>query len=131
MHAAFIHQGTGHDPVIHKVAGDEPVIRVNIRLSTDHSLAVASTMGDDLIDPVHQPHSTTRDGQRLFDGQTAEQRSKAACQITLTQFVQLLSREPFPLQGYQILPVSRSDPGCRARVNQRSDNPFTSLKGGR
>ncbi len=83
MEAAFVHQGTGHDPVVHEVAGDEPVIGVNVRLGANQTLAVASSLGQKFHDPVHEVHQPTRNGQGAFQVEIAEGRAETARQVAL------------------------------------------------
>ncbi len=122
VQAAFVHQGAGHDPVVDEMAGDEPVVRVDIRLGPDDAHAVAPAAGSSLQDPVHQAHPAARmvrgrDGQAGKRGPKQPARSPGAEPSSWRVIA-------FQGHGHQFMPVRRTDAGRGAQIQGRADDPL-------
>ncbi len=61
MGAAFIHKSAGHDHVILEMAGQKPVIRMNIRLGPDRTESVSTTKRIERKNTVDQFHASARE----------------------------------------------------------------------
>ena len=78
MHAALIHQGPGHDVIVGKMAGQEPVIRMDVLFCADDSQPKTASRGIKVLDPVDHFHLASRASKRLFFIQSFKVRAKAA-----------------------------------------------------
>ena len=56
MGAAFIHKGPRHDHVIHEVAGQKPVVRMNIGFCTYQAESIATALRIECKNPVDKFH---------------------------------------------------------------------------
>ena len=128
MHAALVHQGARHDPVIYEVAGDKPVIRVDVRFGPDNADAAASPGRIELNDAMDEAHPVARNRQRPGQRQPGEQRPETTGQIAIAQSVELCRIVPFTRQGHQILPVSRADAGRGAQIQRGTDNTLAGVQ---
>ena len=61
---ALVHEGAGHDHVIHEMADEEPVVGADVRFGPDQAQAIAPTLGIELNDAVDQAHAAIGQMQR-------------------------------------------------------------------
>ena len=87
MGAAFIHQGAGHDHVVHKVACQEPVIRGDISLGLYQTLAESSSPGLQCNNAMDQPHPAAGQTHGLRQPDLFESIAEAGVRISLSQGV--------------------------------------------
>ena len=62
---ALIHQRSGHNHVIHEMAGQKPVIRMDVRFSPDPAESISPTLGIEFQNPVDQLHPAAWQPERF------------------------------------------------------------------
>ena len=63
MGAAFIHESSRHDHVIHEVTGQKPVIRMDIGLGPDQPQSITTANRIEQQDAVDKLHASPREPQ--------------------------------------------------------------------
>ena len=128
MHAALVHQGAGHDPVIDEMAGDEPVVRVDVCLGADESDPAAPALGVEFHDAVHELHPAAGYGQRAFQLYSLEKRPEAAGEIAVAQGVQLKGAVGGFLHLDQLFPVGGKNSGTGAQIESTAHDPLAGIE---
>ena len=81
---ALIHQCSWHDHVIHKMAGQKPVIGMDVRFSPNSAKPVSPAFGIELQNPVDQSHSAARQPERFGKFDANKVGAEAFGKITLS-----------------------------------------------
>ena len=105
VQAALEHQRAWHHAVIDKVAGEKPVVRMNVRLSTHQPQTKAPACRIKVRDAMHQLHAAIGQCDRMAQRQMRERVTKTRGQITRTQGVKLCRRITFHFDGREHVPI--------------------------
>ena len=107
MEAAFIHEGAGHDHIVAEMAGEEPVVGVDVGFGADLAESVAAALGFDGEDAVDEFHAAAREGERVGDGEIRELVAEAAGEIAGAKGVEPGVGDGFVGEGDDVAPVGR------------------------
>ena len=118
--------------VVTEVAGQEPVVRVDIRFRADHAQSEAASLGIDMGDAVHQLHESTRQclgPTRQHVGEPGEGGPEARHEIALPQrrdlsVVVCLARA----HGHELFPVRGADARSRLVVDLRAHDALARVE---
>ena len=122
MQAALVHQRAGHHLVVHEVAFDEPLLRLNIVLGADESDAEATAGRIEDGHAIHQPQHSRREFHRLLQRQIGEWGTEGGGQITAVECPDLVGVQGASFERDQRLPVGGTLPGHGESVEFRLDD---------
>ena len=127
MHAqrvqtALIHERARHHAVVHEMAGDEPVVGMNVRLATNQPEAKAPAARLQSFNAMHQSHPPTRQRHVLRQLQPGELFPEARNQIAFAQRVELLRRIRLHRHRHEVFPIRRALAGLRLELERGADD---------
>ena len=128
VQAAFIHQCAWHHLVVGEMAGQEPVVGLNVGFRHDTADSVPPSLGIELGHAVDQPHAISRDRQRAGHRQTRENLSERTDQITRTKCPQPFFVKSILPDGYQLTPIFGPDSRQLLFVDGTSDDSLTGIE---
>ena len=111
MGAAFVHEGAGHDHVVHEMADEKPVVGVDVRFGPDQAQTIAAALGVKFKDAVDQAHAAIGQMQSGRQADAGEPSAETAGQVAAAQGVHLVIRIGFPGHGHRRLPIHRTFAG--------------------
>ncbi len=106
--AAFVHQRARHDHVVHKMAGQKPVVRMDVGFGADDAHAETAARRVQLRHSVDQPHSAAGEAQAFGGTDAGERRSERRGQIAPAERVHGFIVVGFPDHGNQFRRFHRS-----------------------
>ncbi|GAK52904.1 hypothetical protein U14_04161 [Candidatus Moduliflexus flocculans] len=89
MQAAFVHQRPRHDLIVGKVAGQEPVVGMNVRLAANLAETKPPARRIEAENAVNELHAPARQSARIFQRQAREFCAETTRQIAAPQGVKL------------------------------------------
>src|SRR5947209_1168029 len=125
MQTALVHERAGHDLIIDEMAGQKPVVRMNVLLAADHAEPVSAALRLQPGDSVDQPQPfAARERERWREGKLGKRLAKAAAEVAVAQRVELALGVRFLPDRDQLFPRSK----CRkvkARYMGTPDDALT------
>ena len=118
MQAALEHQRARHHAIVNEVAGEEPVVWMNVRLANHNAHAEAPATRIKIRDAMHQLHAAAGQCDRLRQRQSCKRVAKAARQVARAQGLELFARVTFDGAAGEVLPVRRALAGHRFAVER-------------
>ena len=128
VQAAFEHQRARHDLIVNEVAGQKPVIGVDVGFTAHEAQTKAPACGVKMRDPVHQPHAVSGQGNRICDRQCSKSATKTRSQVTAAQRIELTFRITLDAHGNQLDPVGRTLAGHRLEIKRCAHHAFAGSK---
>ena len=111
------------------MAGQEPIVRVNVRFAANHAETVASAARIEAENAVNQLHAPARQAARIVQWQSGECRAETARQIAAPQGVKLRVAIRFnAAHRRERLPIRRRFARHSAQVHLRKHQPLAFFK---
>ena len=89
MQAAFVHQRSRHDLIVGKMAGQKPVVGMNVRFAANLAETEPPARRIEAENAVNKLHASARQAARIVQIQSRKLRAETAHQIAASQGVKL------------------------------------------
>ncbi len=128
VQAALVHQRPRHHLIVDEMAGQEPVIRMNVGLRANEPQAetpAARIEMDDAIDELHLP---ARNRQRILHVKLGERGAEATGQIAGPQGVNLRCAVRFDGHRHEVFPIVGTNAGPPPTVEFGLHDPLARVQ---